>query len=151
MNPKIGGETMIPEYLNKVNSDKKALELAAILEACRPTHAQRLFFVGFLKFCNYTMPEVIDIIHEHCQWNDYNETVTAYQVGSIYHKRPQRTQNHTTRKPRRWDLSKLEILKIRRQRSISLSHILCEESKQIKYPHPERLGHFNSWAEFLRK
>jgi hypothetical protein len=45
----------------------------------------------------------------------------------------------------------LEVLKIRRQRSISLSHILCEESKPIEYPHPERLGHFNSWVEYLQK
>jgi hypothetical protein len=59
-----------PLYLNKVNSDKKAIELAAVLEACRPTHAERLWLVGFLKFCKYSMPEVIDIIQEHCQWSN---------------------------------------------------------------------------------
>ena len=78
---------MIPEYLNKINSDKKALEVAAILVACHPTHAQRLWLVGFLKFCGYSMPEVLDIIREHCHWSDYNDRVTSYQIGTIFRQR----------------------------------------------------------------
>ncbi|AJP62017.1 hypothetical protein [ANMV-1 virus] len=141
---------MIPEYLNKVNSDKKVLECAEIFRACHPTHAQRLWLVGFLKFCGYNMPEVLDIIREHAQWGDYNERVTAYQVGTIFHQRPQRTQSSVTRKVRKWDLSPVEVLRIRRQKSISLSKLLCEEHP-IEVAHPERLGNFNSWAQFLQK
>lgn len=142
---------MIPEYLNKVNSDKKAIECASILHAVRPTHPQRLWLVGFLKFCNYSMPEVLDIIREQSHWSDYNERVTAYQVGTIFHQRPQRTQNHITPKPRKWDLSPLEVLRIKRQKSISLSKQLCEENNVVTFPHPERIGNFNSWAQFLQK
>jgi hypothetical protein len=143
---------MIPEYLNKVNSDKKAISCAEILDACRPSHSQRLWLVGFLKFCGYTMPEVLDIIREQCQWADYNDRVTSYQVGTIFHQQPQRTQNEITRRMRKWDLTPVEVLRIRRQHSISLSKQLCEESPAIAFPHPERLTNsFNSWSEFLQK
>jgi hypothetical protein len=142
---------MIPEYVNKVNSDKKALECAAILEASHPTHSERLWLVGFLKFCGYDMSEVLGIIREHCQWADYNDRVTSYQLGTIFHQQPQRTQNKITRRVRKWDLTPVEVLRIRRQHSISLSEQLCEESNSIKFAHPERLGNFNSWAEFLQK
>jgi len=141
----------IPLYLNKVNSDKKAIECANIIEAGHPTHSERLWLVGFLKFCSYSMAEVLDIIHEHAQWSDYNSRITAYQVGTVFHQRPQQTQNHCTRKSRKWDLTPVEVLRIRRQASISLSKLLCEEYPAISFPHPERLGHFNSWSEFLKK
>ena len=142
---------MIPEYLNKVNSDKKAISCSEILHAVRPTHPQRLWLVGFLKFCSYSMPEVQDIIREHCHWSDYNERVTAYQVATVFRQRPLRTQSHITSKPRKWDLSPLEVLRTRRQRSISLSKLLCEESNAVTFPHPERLGNFDSWAQFMQK
>jgi hypothetical protein len=149
---------IIPEYMNKVNSDKKVIELAAILDACHPTHAERLWFVGFLKFCGYSMIDVIDLIHEHAQWGDYNERITAYQVGTIFHQHKvgtNHTKYRTDFRPRKWDLTPVEILRIKRQRSISLSKILCEEEKgnNICFPHPERLTcpDFNPSAEFLRK
>ena len=144
---------MIPEYLNKINSDKKALECANILEAVRPSHFERLWLVGFLKFAGYSMEDVLDIIQEHGQWSDYNERVTAYQVATVFHQRPKITQNKITRRVRKWDLTPLEVLKIRYQRSVVLSKRLCEEQNDrlISFPHPERLGHFNSWAEFVKK
>lgn len=142
---------MIPEYLNKINSDKKATECANIIEAGHPMHSERLWLVGFMKFCGYSMIDVLDIIHEHCQWADYDMQITAYQAGTVFHERPQRTQNTIARRVRKWDLSPLDVLKIRRQKSIDLSKILCEENKVMPFPHPERLGHFNSWSEFLKK
>ena len=146
----VGGS--VPLYLNKINSDKKAIECANIIEAGHPVHSERLWVVGFLKFCGYSMPEVLDIIREHSEWADFDEKITAYQVGTIFHQKPQLTQNHQTRKVRKCALSKLEILRIRRQHSISLSKVLCEESNAIEYPHPERLTYsFNSWSEFLQK
>lgn len=142
----------VPEYLNKVKSDKKTLEVAAILDPPHPTHAQRLWLVGFLKFCGYSMVEVLDIIREHAQWSDYDERTTAQQVASVFHQRPQRTQNHQIRQVHKWDLTPVEVLRIRRQKSIDLSKLLCEENKSnIPFQHPERLGNFNSWSEFLQK
>jgi hypothetical protein len=144
---------MIPEYLNKVSSDKKALEVAAILDTCHPTHSERLWLCGFLKYVGYSMDEVTGIISEHCQWSDYSECTTAYQVGTIFHQRPQRTQNHSAPRPKKWALSDLEILRIRFQRSVALSKILCEEHTAIEFAHPERLAdpEFNPSAEFLQK
>lgn len=145
--------TAIPEYLFKVKSDKKAMSCAAILHGCRPTHSQRLWLVGFLKFCGYSMTEVLDIIREYAHWGDYDEKTTAYQVGTVFHQRPQRTQNHQTRQVRKWDLSEVEILRIKYQRSVTLSNLLREENKNREFAHPERLSNpeFNPSAEFLRK
>jgi len=144
----------VPLYLNKINSDKKAIECANILEAMHSTHAQRLWLCGFMKFCGYSMPEVINIISKYCRWVDYDARTTAYQVSSIYHQRPAITQNHSSPRPRKWSLSPLEVLKIRYQRSVTLSNILCEENKHKNiFPHSERLScsDFNPSAEFLRK
>jgi hypothetical protein len=143
--------SILPLFLNKVKSDKKAFEVAAILDVCHPTHSERLWLCGFLKFCGYSMPEVLDIIREQCHWSDYNERITAYQVGTVFHQQPQRTKNHQTRQVHKWDLTPVEVLRIRRQKSIDLSKLLCEESNAIEFPHPERLGYFNSWGEFLQK
>ena len=142
----------VPLFLNKINSDKKAIECAAILEAGHPTHSERLWLVGFMKFCGYSMIEVLDIIEEHAQWADFNERVTTYQVGSVFGRYPQRTVNHAAPRARKWDLTTVQILRIRRQKSINLSKQLCEESNSFPFPHPERLTNsFNSWSEFLRK
>jgi DNA primase large subunit len=144
----------VPLYLNKVNSDTKAIACAEILEACRPTHSQRLWLAGFLKFCGYDMSEVLGIIREHCQWADYNERITSYQVSTVFRQRQVGTschKYHTTPRVRKWDLTPVEVLRIRRQLSITLSERLCEENNVITYPHPERVGNFNSWAEFLKK
>jgi len=144
-------KTLLPFFLNKIYSDKKAIEILNILDAIRPTHNERLWMTSFLRYAGYSMDEVLGIIREHAQWADYNERITSYQVGTIYHKQPQRTQGTTHRKPRKFDLTPVEVLRIRRQASINLSKLLCEESNSISFPHPERLGHFNSWSEFLRK
>jgi len=148
------GIAPFPLFLNKVKSDKKALEVAAILDSCHPTHSERLWLVGFLKFCGYSMIEVLDIIEEHAQWGDYNPALTEYQVASIFHQRPQKTQNHSAPRPRKWALSDLEILRIKYQRSVSLNKILCEENKgDITFAHPERLANpeFNPSVKFLKK
>lgn len=148
------GSPALPLFLNKVNSDKKAIECANIFEASHPTHSERLWLVGFLKFCGYDMSEVLDIIREQCLWADYDERITSYQVSTVFRQRQVGTSCHkyrTTPRARKWDLSPVEVLRIRRQRSISLSTLLCEESNAVAFPHPERIGNFNSWAEYLRK
>jgi DNA primase large subunit len=148
------GTAPLPLFLNKVVSDKKALEVAAILDACHPTHSERLWLAGFLKFCGYSMAEVLDLIREHAQWGDYNERITAQQVASVFHQREVGTTYHKYRmdsRPRKWDLTPVEVLRIKRQKSIDLSKMLCEESKAIAFPHLERLGDFNSWAQYLEK
>ena len=138
-NEKVGGS--VPVYLNKIYSDKKAIEIQDILVAIHPTHSERLYLVGFLKHVDYSMGEVLDIIREEAHWNDFNEKITAYQVGTIFRQPLQRTQNHAPTRSRKWDLSPVEVLRIRRQHSISLSRLLCEESKNKNiFPHPERLG-----------
>lgn len=142
----------LPLFLNKIYSDKKAFEILDILDAIRPTHNERIWMVSFLRYVGYSYDEVLDIIREEATWADFDEKTTAYQVGTLFGRRPQRTQNHQTRQVRKWALSELEILRIRRQHSISLSKLLCEEHP-MEFPHPERLvsSEFNPTAEFLRK
>ena len=147
----------VPLYLNKINSDKKAMECAKILEAVRPTHYERLWLVGFLRYVSYSLSEVLEILQEHAQWADYNQNITSYQVGTVFHQKPQRTQSHSAPRARKWALTSLEVLKIRRQKSITISKILCEENKakgkNFSFAHPERLLNpkFNPSAEFLTK
>ena len=75
--------------------------------------------VGFLKYVGYPCEEVLKIIDKHCQWSDYNPCITAYQVSTVF-KQPLRKvsgNGNSKRRSRKWDLSPLEVAKIRVARS----------------------------------
>ena len=92
-------------FLDKIYSIKKQLQIFDILQAIRPTHAEHLWLVGFLKYAGYSYNEVLDIIDNHCEWSDYDSDFTAYQVATIY-KQPHRNNSSSTgskRRARKWD------------------------------------------------
>lgn len=105
-------------YLHKIYSIKKQLQIFDILQALHPTHAERLWLVGFLKYTEYSYQEVIDIIRDHGEWGDYDEEYTAYQVATIY-KLPHQEANRNTnkRRVRKWDLTPTEVYRIQLARS----------------------------------
>lgn len=108
------------DSLSKVTSLKKQTELMDILLAFHPTHAERLWLVGFLKFVGYTEVEVVDLIHNHHDWDDYDEEETAYQVASVFGSVHRRGSSQTANRPKRvrkWDLTEEEIRKIKIARS----------------------------------
>ena len=105
-------------YLDKIHSIKKQLQIFDILQAIRPTHAEHLWLVGFLKYAGYSYDEVLDIIDNHCEWSDYDPDFTAYQVATVY-KQPHRNNNgaDSKRRARKWDLTPTEEYRIKLARS----------------------------------
>ena len=105
-------------YLHKIQTIKKQLEIFDILQAIRPTHAERLWLSGFLKYAGYSYEETLKIIANHCEWSDYNQDFTAYQVAKVY-KQPHRTGNNTgKRRVRKWNLTPAEEYRSKYYRSM---------------------------------
>lgn len=122
--------------LSKVFSSHKQIQLFDILQAIHPTHSERLFLVGFLKYAGYTIEEVLKILNEHAEWEDYSQSTTQYQVESIY-KQPHRNNNNNTRtKPRvrKWQLTPLEQHKIKYARSMEAHRINEQWMKKNNIP-----------------
>lgn len=78
----------VPVYVDlqfsKVMSLSKRLQLLDVLEDIAPSHYQRLWFVGFLKFVGYTASEICDIIHYGATWANYSQVMTYNQVSSVF-------------------------------------------------------------------
>ena len=75
---------MIPEYLNKVNSDKKAIVCGILLGKEHPTPSELLWLIKFLKFVGYSKSEIQGIIREHARWSDYSGRVASRQVEKVF-------------------------------------------------------------------
>ena len=106
-------------FLDKIYSIKKQLQIFDILQAIRPTHAERLWLVGFLKYTGYSFNGVLDIIDKHCEWSDYDADHTAYEVATVF-KQLHRTGNNNTDskcRVRKWDLTRTEVYRIKLARS----------------------------------
>jgi hypothetical protein len=117
------GASQLPSFLFKVYSPSKRTEILDILRAPNPTHYERLWLVGFLKYIGYSYEEVLQIIELLCEWSDYNPEITAYQVRSVF--KIQRNPNGNGRKnngngkrrPRKWDLTPYEVYRNQYARS----------------------------------
>ena len=110
-------------YLDKIYSIKKQLQVFDILQAIHPTHSERLFLVGFLKYAGYSCDEVCDIIDKHCEWSDYNHDISAYQVATVFGQ-PHRTGNGngnggTHRRARKWQLTPAEEYRCKYYRTLA--------------------------------
>ena len=115
-------------YLHKIYSIKKQLQVFDILQAIHPTHPERLWLGGFLKYTGYSHDETFEIIDKHCQWEDYDLKVTSYQLATIYKQtsRPRDAVINSKRRARRWDLLPTEEYRIKLARSAE-SHRRNEE------------------------
>lgn len=70
--------------LSKVSSFDKQSELLDVLHSGDPSHYQRLWLVGFLKFVGYSPEEICSIIDMEACWGDYDATMTYNQVQSVF-------------------------------------------------------------------
>jgi hypothetical protein len=137
MNSKEVGASQAPNifYLDKIISLKKQLQVHDILMHFGPTHEERLWLVGFLKYAGYKYKEVLDILDQHCQWSDYNADTTAYQVATIF-KQGYRGVNGSShiRRKRKWDLSELEVWRINLARTSEMNRRLTAWMKENDTP-----------------
>jgi len=108
-------------FLHKIYSIKKRLDLFDILQAIHPTHSERLYLAGFLKYAGYSYDEAFKIIDEHAQWEDYDPKITAYQLSSVFkqsHRSAQHQEAHSKRRVRKWQLSPAEEYRCKYYRSM---------------------------------
>ena len=108
-------------YLDKIYSTNKQIQVFDILQAMHPTHAERLWLAGFLKYASYSCDEVCDIIDAHCEWSDYDPDITAYQVATVF-QQPHRTGNGnggTHRRARKWQLTPAEEYRCKYYRTLA--------------------------------
>lgn len=70
--------------INKIYSAKKRAEILAILKDANPAHSKRLWLIGFLKYTGYSEDGIATIIKQLNNWTDYDETVTHYQIKSVF-------------------------------------------------------------------
>jgi hypothetical protein len=124
-----------PASLSLIRSDRKRAEVLEILHAANPTHAERLWFAGFLKFAGYTCEEVCEIIHQGCEWVDYDPRTTAYQVASVFHQ-PHRSSfgPRTTRRERKPILSPLQSYRISCARTSEMNRRITAELHRLGVP-----------------
>jgi hypothetical protein len=78
---------MIPDYLNKIRSDKRTIECGNIFNVQYPTPSELRWLVKFLKFVGYSKREVKEIIRDHAQWSVYSLGVAKLQIEKIYCQR----------------------------------------------------------------
>ena len=72
-----------PEGL-KLMPEKRYNEVINILQKEEPTHYERLWMVGYLKWLGFTEDEIMAIIDNRNNWLDYDRNITWYQVCSVF-------------------------------------------------------------------
>ena len=122
-------------YLHKIYSIKKQLQIFDILQAIHPTHNERIWAVSFLKYAGYEIGEVLKILNEHAEWEDYSQSTTQYQVESIY-KQPHRNSDNIVSKPRarKWQLTPAEEYRCKYYRSMEAHRINEEWMREADIP-----------------
>jgi len=124
-------------YVDKIRSIKKQLQVHDILMHFGPTHEERLWLVGFLKYVGYTQREVLNIVAEHCLWSDYNPDITGYQVATVFgqgHRSSSSHDNKSKRIKRKWDLSPVEVWRINLARTAEMDRRLTAWTKENDLP-----------------
>lgn len=82
--------------LSLINNEQKRENVLNILCDAHARHNQRLWMAGFLFYVGYSVSEICRIIKDNCEWLDYNESYTEYQVNSVYSGRG-RTRGHVVK------------------------------------------------------
>ena len=64
----------------KIFSPLMREEVDKVLHNVHPSHTQRLWLVGFLNACDYSLNEILHIISFENKWEDYDKDYCAYQI-----------------------------------------------------------------------
>lgn len=80
--------------LSKVYSFERRQDIYNILHSEKPDHYSRLWLVGFMKFCGYSINEICSIIRYEASWANYDDRKTWCQVNSVF--RSGRSMNIST-------------------------------------------------------
>ena len=141
MNKKEEGALTAPDifYLDKVISIKKQLQVFDILQAIHPTHEERLWLAGFLKYAGYSYEEVFQIIDQHSDWTRYDPKITRYQLSTVFNNHPA-SSHYTKRRMRKWDLSPAEKWRCNLARTSEMNRRLTSWLKENDIPIYETPG-----------
>lgn len=66
--------------LHLVRSKDYKKRVRSILKLSRPSHAARMWMVGYLQSCGYSIPEIQGIIDDFNTWKDYDADYTEYML-----------------------------------------------------------------------
>jgi len=102
----------------KIMPEKRYNEVLNILQKEEPTHYERLWLVGYLKWLGFNADEVMDIIDKHNNWLDYKRNITWYQICSVFKTKTKMPNAIRQRKPHRQEKIELPALSERQQKEL---------------------------------
>ena len=70
--------------LGFIHSERKRNEVLRILQHPEAEHRDRLWLVGFLKYCGLSRSRTLALIHKYRKWGDYSRSFTRYQIKSVW-------------------------------------------------------------------
>ena len=76
-----------------IHSERKRNDVLQVLQNPHPDHRDRLWLVGFLKYCKLSRSRTVALIHRYNQWSDYNRTHTRYQIKSVWRSAGRRSRS----------------------------------------------------------
>lgn len=73
--------------LGFIYKKEKREQIEKILKNPKAKHNERIFLVGFLRYCTKTDQEIEKIIYSENKWTDYNQEITKKMIETIKNKK----------------------------------------------------------------
>ena len=102
----------------KLMPEKRYNEVMNILQKEEPTHYERLWVVGYLKWLGFTADEIMEIIDNHNNWLDYDRNITWYQICSVFKTKTNMAHTIKQRKGHKREKIDLPLLSERQQKEL---------------------------------
>jgi len=128
----------------KLMPEKRYNEVLNILEKEEPTHYERLWVVGYLKWLGFTADEIMEIIDNHNNWLDYDRNITWYQICSVFKTKTNMLHTIKQKKVHKREKIDLPLLSERQQKELqraanwkadeSITQALRERYNIVWYP-----------------
>jgi len=128
----------------KLMPEKRYNEVMNILQKEEPTHYERVWLVGYLKWLGFDAEEVMEIIDNHNNWLDYDRNITWYQICSVFKTKTNMPHTMRHKKLHRREKIDLPPLSERQQKELqraanwradeSITQALRERYNIVWYP-----------------